>query len=357
MVMKHLKAMEKKNLVLLTAAVAIVFGLIFGYIFTAVAISNAWNLPFFSTTAKPSTLVPGETGQYIPRVEQYLTTNFLSSYGAVAKVTNSTTMGGITVMGVDIVQNGTTLSKGEVYMSSDGELVLLGTLYNMSKPLPVVDQTQTQSQTQTAATQAPKTNKPDVSLYVMAFCPYGQQAESGMWPVLDLIKDKINFELHYVVYSSDYYKGQESTYCLNGTYCSMHGVGEINEDMRQKCIMQSYNSSVWLNYVKEINSKCSAQTIESCWEGVAQSAGIDTAAVKSCFNSSATTIAAAEQNLNTQYGVQGSPMMFINGMEYQGTSRTADAYKTAICNAFNNAPSECNQTLSTAASTASGSCG
>jgi hypothetical protein len=354
MVMKHLRSMEKKHLVLLTAAVMIVFGLVFGYILTAVALSNAWNLPFLPTM-KPSTSVPGETGQYIPRVEQYLTANFLSAYGAIAKVTNSTIMGGITVMNVDIVQNGTTLSNGEVYVSSDGELVLLGTMYNMSKPVPTVNQTQTQTDT-TATTQAPKTDTPDVSLYVMAFCPYGQQAEDGMWPVLDLIKDKINFQLHYVIYSPTYYKGQESTYCLNGTYCSMHGVGEVNEDMRQKCIMQSYNSSVWLSYIKEINSKCSASNVDTCWEGVAQAAGIDTAAVKNCFNSSATSFALSEQTLNEQYGVQGSPMMFINGVEYQG-GRTADSYKTAICNAFNTAPSECGQALSTTASTTSGSCG
>lgn len=356
MVMKHLKSMEKKNLVLLTAVVAIMFGLVFGYIFTAVAIGNSWGLPFLPT--KLTTPVPGETGQYIPRVEQYLTTNFLSAYGAVAKVTNSTTMGGITVMGVDIVQNGTTLSKGEVYVSSDGELVLLGTLYNMSKPLPAVDQTQTQTpnQTQTATTQAPKTDKPTVSLYVMAFCPYGQQAENAMWPVLDLMKNTFDFELHYVVYPTDYYKGQEATYCLNSTYCSMHGVGEVNEDMRQMCVKENYNSSIWLNYVKGINSQCSAQNVDTCWEGVAQSVGVDAAAVKSCFNSKATTFAASEQALNAQYGVQGSPMMFINGVEFQG-GRTADAYKTAICNAFNTAPSECGQALSTTASATSGSCG
>jgi protein-disulfide isomerase len=353
MVVRHLRAMEKKNLVLLTAAVAIVFGLVFGYILTTVAISNSWDLPFLPMS-KPSVGVQTSAANFTPKVEQYLTANFLKSYGAEAKVTNTSVVGGLTVMGVDIVQNGTTLSSGEVYVSSDGDLVLLGTLYNMSKPVPVANQTQ--NQTQTATTQAPKTDKPDVSLYVMAFCPYGQQAEGGMWPVLDLMKDKINFELHYVVYSSDYYKGQEAQYCLNNTYCSMHGVGEINEDMRQKCIMQSYNSSVWLGYVKEINSKCSAQNVDTCWEGVAQAAGIDTAAVKSCFNSSATSLAVSEQALNTKNGVQGSPTMFINGVEYQG-GRTADAYKTAICNAFNNAPSECSQTLNATASTASGSCG
>jgi len=345
--------MEKRHLVLLTAAVAVVFGLVFGYILTAVAVSNAWNLPFIPMS-NPSAGVQTSAANFTPKVAQYLTTNFLNSYGAEARIVNTTVEGGITVMGVDIIQNGTKLSGGEVYVTSDGELLLLGTLYNMSKPLPAVNQTQTQ--TQTATTQAPKTDKPTVSLYVMSFCPYGQQAENAMWPVLDLMNDTFDFELHYVVYPTDYYKGQEATYCLNSTYCTMHGVAEMNENMRQMCVKENYNSSIWLSYIKGINSKCSAQNVDTCWEGVAQTAGIDTAAVKSCFNSSATSLALSEQKLNTQYGVGGSPALFINGVEYQG-GRTADAYKTAICNAFNTAPAECGQSLSTAETAASGSCG
>jgi hypothetical protein len=50
-------------------------------------------------------------------------------------------------------------------------------------------------------------------------------------------------------------------------------------------------------------------------------------------------------------GIGGSPTFVINGAKVQ-VSRSADAIKTAICNAFINAPSECGQSLSTNAASA-----
>jgi len=59
--------------------------------------------------------------------------------------------------------------------------------------------------------------------------------------------------------------------------------------------------------------------------------------------------------LAEQYGVTGSPTLIINGVEYSG-SRSSEAYKQAICDAFTTAPSECSQTLSETSSTATGGC-
>jgi hypothetical protein len=62
---------------------------------------------------------------------------------------------------------------------------------------------------------------------------------------------------------------------------------------------------------------------------------------------------AAERELNVQLGVTGSPTVFINGASYDG-GRAPEDFKTAICGAFSTAPSECSQSLGTAASSASG---
>lgn len=64
----------------------------------------------------------------------------------------------------------------------------------------------------------------------------------------------------------------------------------------------------------------------------------------------------AEESLAGQYGVSGSPTLIINGVLYNG-ARTADAYKQAICSAFNNAPAECSETLSATGASVSGGCG
>jgi hypothetical protein len=75
------------------------------------------------------------------------------------------------------------------YISKDG-----------SKFFPqVIDIAETEKKTADAAagdtaktqpTEVPKTDKPVVELFVMAFCPYGVQAEKAMAPVVDLLGKK-----------------------------------------------------------------------------------------------------------------------------------------------------------------------
>ena len=42
------------------------------------------------------------------------------------------------------------------------------------------------------STTVPKSDKPLVELFVMAYCPYGTQAEKGLIPVIELLGDKID---------------------------------------------------------------------------------------------------------------------------------------------------------------------
>ena len=63
----------------------------------------------------------------------------------------------------------------------------------------------------------------------------------------------------------------------------------------------------------------------------------------------------ADEELTDKYGVTGSPTLIINGVDYSG-ARTSEAYKQAICSAFKTAPAECNQSLSTTGTAASGNC-
>jgi len=68
-------------------------------------------------------------------------------------------------------------------------------------------------------TAVPKSDKPQVELFVMSMCPYGTQAEKGILSALGLLKDKIDFELRFVSYA-------------------MHGKGEIDENTVQYCIQK-----------------------------------------------------------------------------------------------------------------------
>ncbi len=190
----------------------------------------------------------------------------------------------------------------------------------------------------------PKSEKPNVTLFVMSFCPFGNQAENALEPVIRLLKDKINFEVHYVIYSNYASRLGASweEYCLDEEekYCSMHGINELKEDVRELCI-QKYYKDVLMDYIVKINKECNVENVETCWKEVAEKLGINTTKIEECFNEEAFELLEKEVQLNKKYNAYASPMLFINGEEYRG-ERTPNAFKDAICKAFLEPPEECN---------------
>jgi len=159
-----------------------------------------------------------------------------------------------------------------------------------------------------------------------------------------------------VIYSN--YQGGGPNYCLDkdSKYCSMHGIQELNQDVRELCVEKYQKDKLW-NFVEAINNACTAQNVDSCWQAVAQTTGIDVNKIKNCQKNEALTLLEQEVQLNTKYGISGSPQLVINDTEYSG-SRDAESFKNAICSGFNSAPSECSGTLQNTGSTApaSGAC-
>jgi len=235
-----------------------------------------------------------------------------------------------------------------VYATMDGALLIL--------PNGVIDMTekiQTQHEQQTEFN-APDREKPNVKFFVMSFCPFGNQAEQGLEPVFRLLNDKVEWEPHYVIYS-DYGTGYPD-YCLDkeNKYCSMHGIQELNQDVRELCVWKYYPASKWWDFVIDINKECNSRNADTCWEPIARRHGIDVDKIKNCQENEAETLLEREVKLNQQYGVRGSPTVFINDLEYRG-SRSPDAYKNAICSGFITEPDECSQELSSTSSS-SGQC-
>lgn len=192
---------------------------------------------------------------------------------------------------------------------------------------------------------APDSEKPNVKMFVMSFCPYGQQAESGLGPVYALLGDKIAIEPHYVIYAD--YQGGSPQYCIaDGTLCSMHGVAEVNEDIRQMCVYKYYGAAKFWDYATKINSGCTSQNVDSCWENVAKTvSGISVDKIKTCQKDEGVSLAKAEQALNEEYGVRGSPTIIINERQYNGVDRSAEGFKQAVCSGFAIKPVECSQAI------------
>lgn len=195
----------------------------------------------------------------------------------------------------------------------------------------------TTTTTAAANTEIPKTTKATAYLFTMSYCPYGNEAEKAMKPVVDLLKDKAVIEPHYIVSQS------------GSGYASLHGEQELNEDVREICIYKYQPDKYW-SYIEAVNDACTSKNVDTCWETVAKTANIDTAQITTCQTDEASTLLAAELALSTKYSVTSSPSLVINDTLYNG-ARSAQGYKTGICSGFTTAPAECSQDLSSTTTT------
>jgi hypothetical protein len=199
-----------------------------------------------------------------------------------------------------------------------------------------------------------KTDRPVVDLFVMAFCPYGTQAETVMRPVVDLLGTTADIRVRYIT-------------TINGTSAgdviSLHGPSEAREDLRQLCIMNSNKAGYW-DYLKAFNEQCyplwqNTTATDFCRKNITAALGIDQAGMESCASgNTGFALLKTDGTDAATAGVTGSPTLIINGVEYAGP-RTPEGYKEAICNSFITPPAACNTTLSAvpASSTAAGACG
>lgn len=183
-----------------------------------------------------------------------------------------------------------------------------------------------------------KRDTPDVKLFVMSYCPYGLQAEKMFLPVYNLLSGKAEMGVYFVSYA-------------------MHGKKEIDENLRQYCL-QKEEKEKYYNYLS-----CFVE--EDDFEKCLTTASIDQTKLDSCisetdeeykitqnYNDESTWINGnypkfdVQADLNTEYGVEGSPTIVINDKVVELNQRSPEKFKELICQAFNTPPSECSETLS-----------
>lgn len=222
-----------------------------------------------------------------------------------------------------------------IYVTADGENLVQGVT-----PFSLIMQDAADSSgTQTQQTNVPKSDKPKVELFVMSMCPYGTQAEKGLLPVLNLLGDKIDFELKFVSYA-------------------MHGKNEVDENTVQYCIEKNQPDKLY-DYLK-----CYLDDSDPAhWKACRNEVGVNEGQLSSCisatdsefkitelFNDQSTWSGGRYPQYNvdkadtTKYGVSGSPTLIINGVQ-SGSGRDSASYLNAICAAFNTAPEECSTEL------------
>jgi len=337
--------------------------------------------PAITTASTPEnkgciTLMPAD--EVKDKVKYFVDESFLKPRGASLKIEDIKPYNEcLYQIDAVVVTDQGELSAGPIYATKDGQKIVFGTIYDLNEPI---------EQPTPEPVEYKKSDKPEVLMFVMSFCPFGQQAERGLKPAIELLGDTIKFEPHYVIYGNycgwgakckceqgtdsqgrckedpRYIEKPEAKpeYCLDSNsevpkYCSMHGIAEIREDVRQLCIWKYEPDKFW-PYVKKIfEGKCSLNDVDTCWKEQAQAVGIDTAKIEECFNNEAFTLLEGEVKLNEKYNVRGSPTILINETEYSG-DRSPQSFKDSICSAFNEQPEECSQELSGETGGASGQC-
>ncbi len=240
------------------------------------------------------------------------------------------------------------LVSGVLVICTIGFLVMLG-LYFSNKTTTVAKATAPAADVanapsaQQAAPQpvaVTKSDRPKVELFVMAYCPYGLQMEKAYLPAWDLLKAKADIDVKFVSYA-------------------MHGQKEVEENTRQYCLEKD-QSAKYQAYLKCFTG---SGDYKSCLGQV----GLSDASLSTCIAATNKTYKIMDlfkdqttwlsgqypqypiyADLNTKYGVQGSPTLVINGAQVDNVNRTAESVKEAICSSFNNPPAECQQTLTNA---------
>ena len=159
----------------------------------------------------------------------------------------------------------------------------------------------------------PKTNKPIVELFVMTHCPYGTQAEKGFIPAMKTLGDNADMTIRFVHYF-------------------LHAPEETETPI-QVCIREE-QSDKFLPYLEAFLESGDS-------DAALVAAGVDKAKMQQCIdNGNADEYYAEDSELSQTYGVRGSPTLIINGVQ-SSAGRDAQSYLDGICEAFLDAPSEC----------------
>lgn len=180
-----------------------------------------------------------------------------------------------------------------------------------------------------------KKDTPSVELFVMSYCPYGTQAQKAFSPVVELLGDKVDFELQFCDYL-------------------MHGEEELEENLRQHCIQKEQPERLWAY----LDCFLENEDAESCME----EAEVNVGQIEQCAESTDEEYRVTEKMENNEgykgnyppfdvdkednekYGVSGSPTLVVNGETVQAP-RNPKSLLTTICSGFTEEPEECSEQL------------
>lgn len=173
--------------------------------------------------------------------------------------------------------------------------------------------------------------KNKLDIFVMSQCPYGVRTVDAMEEVLKNFGNdpkKMDFELNYI--------GQEQ----DGKLTSMHGQGEVDENIRQLCAQKHFPKKFkFMDYVLCRNKDYRSNDWEACAKN-----GISAAIIKKCAEGDeGKQLLSASFKKAEDLGISGSPNWLLNN-RFDMNARNPEAIKAAFC-AQNQGVAGCDKTL------------
>ncbi len=279
---------------------------------------------------QPGKTIPAEEARVI--AEGFIN-DFLMMEGTRASVRSQGTAYGLYLLEVDIGSE----MPVESFITKDGRLFFPQHLdieeIKSDDPFAMLDQEEMPQ------VDPPKTDRPEVEMFVMTYCPYGTQIQKGILPVLEVIGDDINFSQKYVDYA-------------------MQGKLELDENLLQYCL-EKESPSQFIDYLECFLTDGQSET---CFNQVVSSpANINNCIVETdqefkitenyennvAWRGSFPGFEVNKEQVN-KYGITGSPALVINGQEVSAF-RDSASLLNIICDAFLEKPEGCQAELSNVA--------
>lgn len=192
----------------------------------------------------------------------------------------------------------------------------------------------TQEQKKLTAADLKKSDKPVLTAFVVANCPYGLQTQRLFKKVMEEAPGMADsLAIKYIGAITD------------GKITAMHGDEEAKENMRQICIRDEQKNLYWpyVNcYMKE--GKTDACLVE---------VGVDTAMMTACAEDPKRGNAFAQKDFDagTKLNVSGSPTLVLNDTqvvsEFDFGGRVPNSVKTIVCGGSKTPGEYCSKDIST----------
>jgi len=183
-----------------------------------------------------------------------------------------------------------------------------------------------------------------LEVFVMSQCPYGVKALDAMSEVLKAFDNKIDFSVHFI--------GSGDAKTLQ----SMHGQGEVDEDVREICAIKSYGKNLkFMDYVWCRNKNIRDANWQACTGGTT---GIDTKVIEKCSTGDeGKKLLEGDFKLAASLGIGGSPTWLANS-KFKFSGVDAATIQSSFC-AQNKGMKGCEKTLTNASAGApvQGGCG